>query len=198
MNTILLVILIAMDLILVGAVMMAFRRRNQAEPIELLREIHEEQRLLKELRDSVRDELVSRHADMKNLYEKVATMATETEIGLKSSGSLLAHEVASVVADVTQQIQEPLAKAQKQRTVLSSVIQKSREERQILQKAIARAEQLARFFDKKIPYQEVLAEIEDKKYVDARFLLSKGLSTAQVAAELGMPESDVNLIASMA
>ncbi len=61
MNTILLVILIAMDLILVGAVMMAFRRRNQAEPIELLREIHEEQRLLKELRDSVRDELTLRH-----------------------------------------------------------------------------------------------------------------------------------------
>ncbi|HYX39268.1 MAG TPA: hypothetical protein VE954_39710 [Oligoflexus sp.] len=198
MITILLVILIAMDLILVGAVMIAFRRRSQADPIELLREIHAEQRLLKELRDSVRDELLTKYSEMKHLYEKVATMATETEIGLKSSGSILAQEVASVVGDVTKQIQEPLAKAQKQRTVLSSVIQKSREERQILQKAIARAEQLARFFDKKIPYQEVLAEIEDKKYVDARFLLSKGLSSSQVAAELGMPESDVNLIASMA
>ncbi len=197
MITILLVVLIAMDLLLVGAVMIAFRRRSQAEPIELLREIHEEQRLLKELRDSVREEMSSKQSEMKHLYEKVAMMATETEVGLKSSGSILAKEVASVVTDVTKQIQDPLAMAQKQRTVLSSVIQKSREERQILQKSIARAEQLARFFDKKIPYQEVLEEIEDKKYVDARFLLSKGLTSSQVAAELGMTESDVGLIASM-
>lgn len=198
MVTLLLVILIAMDLILVGIVMVALKKRSQSDPIELLREIHEEQRLLKELRDSVRDELLTKHADMKNLYEKVATMATETEVGLKTSGSILAQEVATVVADVTRQIQEPLAKAQKHRTALSSVIQKSREERQILQKSLNRAEQLARFFDKKIPYEEVLAEIEDKKYVDARFLLSRGLSSVQVAAELGIPESDVNLIASMA
>ncbi len=197
MTTILLVILIAMDLILVGAVMLAFRRRTQSEPIALLREINEEQRLLKELRDNVREELLSKQTEMRTLYEKVAMMATETEMGLKSSGTILAKEVASVVADVTKQIQDPLAMAQKQRTVLSSMIQKSREERQILQKSIARAEQLARFFDKKVPYQEVLEEIEDKKYVDARFLLSKGLSSSQVAAELGMPESDVNLIASM-
>ncbi len=177
--------------------MLAFRRRTQSEPIALLREINEEQRLLKELRDNVREELLSKQTEMRALYEKVAMMATETEMGLNSSGTILAKEVASVVADVTKQIQDPLAMAQKQRTVLSSMIQKSREERQILQKSIARAEQLARFFDKKVPYQEVLEEIEDKKYVDARFLLSKGLSSSQVAAELGMPESDVNLIASM-
>jgi DNA-directed RNA polymerase specialized sigma subunit len=134
---------------------------------------------------------------MRSIYEKVTRIATETELGLKSTGTVLAQEVATVVGDVTKQIQEPLNKAEKQRTLLSSMIQKSREERQILQKSIARAEQLAKFFDKKIPYEEVLEAIEDKKYLDARFLLSKGLSSAQVAAELGLPESDVSLIASV-
>ncbi|MCX6128242.1 MAG: hypothetical protein NTX25_04160 [Proteobacteria bacterium] len=197
MNTLLLISLIAIDLILVGAVMVAFRRRSQLDPLGLMREIHEEQRLLKELRDSIHEELQVKQADMRMLYDKVAMMATETEVGIKSTGSILAEEVSSAVSEATRQIQDPLSLAQKQQTLLSSLIHKSRQERQILQKSIGRAEQLSKFFNKKIPYQEVLEEIQDKKYLDARCLLAKGLSTAQVAAELGLPESDVGLISSM-
>ena len=90
MTSMLLIILIAIDFVLIGAIMLAFKRQRQIEPLGLMRDIHEEQRLLKDLRDSVLEELQSKQADMRKLYEKVATMATETEVGLKSSGSLLA------------------------------------------------------------------------------------------------------------
>jgi hypothetical protein len=197
MSNLLLVMLIAIDLILIGLVFIALRRRQAPDILHVIREMDQEQRLLKEMRDSVKEELEQKHADMKQLYERVAAMATDAEIELKNSGSIVSQEVATVLAEAQRHMEEPLKLMTRHRTRLSALIQKSQEERQILQKSMARAEKLARFFDKRIPYQEVLDEIEDKKYSDARFLLSKGLSPEQVARELGLPASEVQMIASM-
>lgn len=197
MNNLLLLTLIAIDLILIGLVSIALRRRQSPDVLAVLREIDQEHRLLKDLRMSIKDELDSKQAEMKQLYEKVTVIATDAEMELKSGASFVTKEIETVLSEARQQLNEPLELIAKQRTRLSTLLQKSQEERQILQKSLARAEQLSRFFDKRIPYEEVLAEIEDKKYSDARFLLSKGLKPSQVASELGLPESDVMLIASM-
>jgi hypothetical protein len=71
-------------------------------------------------------------------------------------------------------------------------------EKQILLKSVSRGEKIARFFDKRLPYEEVLEDIEDKKYIDARHLLSQGIAPKQVAQELGMPESEINLMIGLA
>lgn len=197
MSNLLLVSLIAIDLVLIGLVAMALRRRQSPDMISVLREMDQEHRLLKELRSSIKDDLENKQAEMKQIYEKVTLIATDAEMELKSGANFLTKEIESALAEARQELKEPLELIAKQRTRLSALLQKSQEERQILQKSLSRAEQLSRFFDKKIPYEEVLAEIEDKKYSDARFLLSKGLKPSQVASELGLPESEVTLIAAM-
>lgn len=197
MNNALLILLIAIDLILVGLVFIALRKRQSPDLLGLLKEMDQEQRVLKELRNSIKDELETRHSEMKRIYDRVTVVASDAEMELKSSGDFVGKEVAHVLEEARKQLEAPLEELAEQRTRLSALLQKSQQERLILQKSTARAEKLSRFFDKRIPYQEVLEEIEDKKYIDARFLLSKGLSPQEVAAELSLPESDIQLIASM-
>lgn len=196
MTSLLLIILIAVDFILIGAVLIAFKKKQQSDPIEVLKAIHEEQKLLKEMRDSVRHEIEASHADMKLLYQKVSTIATETEHSLHSSSLHLQQELQEALHKMKEDLQEPFRLAQKHRTALSTVMQKCKEARVILQKSTARAEQLALFFQKNVPYEQVLEEIEDKKYRDARFLLAKGLSPKEVSSELSLSESEIQLIAS--
>jgi hypothetical protein len=198
MNQLLLSFLIAVDCALIALVLVALRRRKPDQSsITLLREVDHEHRLLKELRDSVRDELQQKHAEMKILYEKVSMMATETEMELRSGGQSLSHELEAVLTEARSRLEEDLEQVDKRRTHLSALLKKAKEERQLLQKALQRGERLAQFFDGRVPYQEVLDDIEDKKYVDARQLLAKGLAPLQVAKELGLAESEVQLIATM-
>ena len=197
MSNLLLIALIGMDMFLLGLVMVALRRRQSPDLLGILKEMDQEQRVLRELRDSIRDDLDHKMGEVKRIYEKVTVLASDAEMELKSSGDFVSKEVAAVLEEARKELEAPLEEIGNQRTRLSALLQKSKEERQILQKSVARAEKLSRFFDRRIPYQEVLEEIEDKKYIDARFLLSKGLSPQQVASELNLPETDVQLIASM-
>ncbi len=198
MSQSLLAVLIAIDFLLIALVLFALRKRPSAQiSVELLREIDHENRLLKEMRSTISEDLEKKYQDMKILYERVTALATEADVELKSSSSIVGQEVANVMEEARLKMEEPLQLLTKQRTRLSALIQKSQQERQFLQKAISRAEKLAKFFDQQIPYEELLEEIKDKKYTDARFMLAKGLSTQQIARELGLPESEVNLIASM-
>ncbi len=197
MSNLLLIALIGMDFFLLGLVLIALRRRQSPDLLGILKEMDQEQRVLKELRDSIRDDLDQKMVEVKRIYEKVTVIATDAEMELKSSSDFVSKEVAAVLEEARRELEAPLEEIASQRTRLSALLQKSKQERQILQKSMARAEKLSRFFDRRIPYQEVLEEIEDKKYSDARFLLSKGLSAQQVASELNLPETDVQLIASM-
>ncbi len=198
MNQILLAVLVGIDILLVGLVLLSFRaRRTHPISMDILKEIDHEHRLIKELRATVSEDLERRYQDMKNLYDKVSTLATEADVELKSSGNFMSREVAQAMEEARAQMEEPLQLMTKQRTRLSALIQKSQKEREFLQKAIQRAEKLAKFFNQNIPYEELLEEITDKKYSDARFLLAKGLSAQQVAKELGLPESEVQLISAM-
>ena len=150
-----------------------------------------------EVREKNLEDLEKKYSDMRGLYDRVTALATEADVELKSSSSLVGAEVAQVMEEARRTMEEPLQLITKQRTRLSALIQKSQQERQFLQKAIQRAEKLTKFFDQQVPYEELLEEIRDKKYTDARFLLAKGVSVAQVAREIGLPESEVSLIASM-
>jgi DNA-binding phage protein len=198
MNQTLLAILIAVDFVLIGLVLMALRRKQESPAsVTMLRELDHEHRLIKEMREAIREDLLQKHSEMKMLYEKVATIATETDMELKSGANSLAAEMEHVMADARSRLDEYLAQIDKRRTGFSSILKKAQEERQLLQKALSRGEKLTKFFDSTVPYQDVLEELEDKKYVDARHMLARGLAPAQVARELGLQEAEVQLIASM-
>jgi DNA-binding phage protein len=198
MNTILLTILIAVDLILLGLVLVALRRKRETPAsVSILRELDHEHRLIKQMREAVREDLAAKHGEMKAIYEKVATIATETDMELKSGAQSLQAEMEHVMAEARQRLEEYLDQIDKRRTGLSALVKKTAEERQLLQKALSRGEKLTKFFDSTVPYQDVLEELEDKKYVDARHMLARGIKPAQVARELGLQEAEVQLIASM-
>lgn len=198
MNQTLLALLIAVDVLLIGLVLLALRKKQETPAsVGMLREIDHEHRLIKEMREAVREDLLQKHAEMKMLYEKVATIATETDMELKSGAHSLAQEMEHVLQDARSRLDEYLTQIDKRRTGFSSLLKKAQEERQLLQKALSRGEKLTKFFDSTVPYQDVLEELEDKKYVDARHMLARGLEPAQIARELGLAESEVQLIASM-
>ncbi|MBC7533151.1 MAG: hypothetical protein H7318_16390 [Oligoflexus sp.] len=198
MNQMLLGLLIAVDFILIGLVVLALRRKHETPAsVGMLRELDHEHRLIKEMRDAVREDLLQKHAEMKMLYEKVAMIATEMDIELKSGANSLALEMEHVLQDARTRLDEYLTQIDKRRTGFSSLLKKAQEERSLLQKALSRGEKLTKFFDSTVPYQDVLEELEDKKYVDARHMLARGLAPSQVARELGLQESEVQLIASM-
>ena len=198
MNQTLLALLIGVDILLVVLVLMALRKRQETPAsLTMLRELDHEHRLIKEMREAVREDLLHKHSEMKLLYEKNATAATETDMELKSGAHSLHQEIEGLLTDARGRLDEYLTQIDKRRTNFSSLIKKAQEERQLLQKALSRGEKLTKFFDSTVPYQDVLEELEDKKYVDARHMLSRGVAPAQVAKELGLAESEVQLIASM-
>ena len=198
MDTTLLTLLIAVDFLLIGLVLLALRRKKETPAtMNILREMDQEHRLIKEMREAVREDLAQKHSEMKALYEKVAMIATETDMELKSGAHSLQSEMEHVMSDARLRLDNYLDQIDKRRTGLSALLKKVSDERLLLQKALSRGDKLTKFFDSTVPYQDVLEELEDKKYVDARDMLARGLQPAQVARELGLQEAEIQLIASM-
>ena len=72
----------------------------------------------------------------------------------------------------------------------------SREKDQLLN-AVRKGQILSKFFNQEIPYEQLLKDIELKKYDDARRLIGQGYSADQVAKELGMRTSEIEMIRSV-
>ncbi|MFW7381824.1 MAG: hypothetical protein ACOH5I_23665 [Oligoflexus sp.] len=165
--------------------------------MEILKEIHEEKRRSKELQLSFREEVQQFHQQAKDLHQRMVQLATEAEMEIKSSGSTLSAELDRLLADLSKKVDVSVEDITRHRSSISALIQKAQRERQFLSKSVTKAEKLIQFFKSKVPVEEVLEEIEDKKYLDARHLLAKGLSVEEVATEIGLPISEVNLLATV-
>lgn len=193
MITALIVFLIVMDIVLLAIVYRLGKQR--INPVDILKEIHEEKRRTKELQASFREEAQQFHIQSKDLHQRMVRLATEAEMEINSSGKTLSTELDRLLEDLTKKVEISVGDITRHRSSISSLIQKSQQERQFLNKSVSKAEKLLKFFRGKIPVDEVLEEIEDKKYIDARHLLAKGLSVEEVATEIGLPISEVNLLA---
>ena len=193
MTTFLLAALILLDLGLLAAVF--FLNRRQEAHGELVQELSEERRLLGELRTTVQEELEAAQSRAREMINKVTRLATEAEQEVKAGGQTLAHEMEAVVTELSGRFEQPLKDLGRKQSYLENLLKRVDSEKLLLQKLIARGEKICKFFDERVPYEEVLHEIADKKYVDALSLLAKGTTPAQVAAELGMSESEVRLVA---
>ena len=192
MTTILLAALIFLDLGLIVVVARLSQRRDSGQL-----ELAEERQLLGELRSSVKEELEAAQAKARATLDKAMRLATEAEQEVKTGGQSLAQEMEQVAAQLAGQFDEPLRELGKRQTYLEALLRRIDNEKASLQKLLARGEKICRFFDNRVPYEEVLAEIEDKKYADARSLLARGKAPASIAAELGMSETEVRLVAGL-
>jgi len=192
MTTILLAALIFLDLGLIVVVARLSQRRDSGQL-----ELAEERQLLGELRSSVKEELEAAQAKARATLDKAMRLATEAEQEVKIGGQSLAQEMEQVAAQLAGQFDEPLRELGKRQTYLEALLRRIDNEKASLQKLLARGEKICRFFDNRVPYEEVLAEIEDKKYADARSLLARGKAPASIAAELGMSETEVRLVAGL-
>ncbi|SMF66380.1 DUF2802 domain-containing protein [Pseudobacteriovorax antillogorgiicola] len=195
MVTLLLVMLVVLDLFLLGLIY--FMNKQRFNPVELLKEVSNERKLLKEMRESIQVELQEKYRKAEEIYKKINSLAAEAEVEVKKSTELLSKEMADVLDEFGHRLSNSGEQITRQKTALGATLQRAAKERELLKKVVARGEKLSKFFDRKIPYEEVLEEIEDKKYLDARHLLSKGLTAGEVAQEVGLSESEVCLIASI-
>ena len=195
MVTIILIVLALLDVFLLGIVY--FLGKQRINPVELLKEMDEERRLLKELGQAVKEEMEQGEQRCRDVLNKVTAIATDIDMEMKSGSEAISGEVGKVLDQVAERIQEPMKTMAKKQASLEALLKKVEKERFILKKSLARGEVLVKFFNQNLPYEEVMREIEDKKYLDARQLLSRGMSSIEVARELDLPESEVSLLVSL-
>lgn len=195
MQTAILAILALLDLVLLGVVYVLGKR--QIQPVEILRDLNEERRLLKELRQAVKEELEDAHRRSHDALRRVSTVATEVEMEFKGGRETMNKEMEEVLKEFSGKVETLLSGLTKKQAMIEKLLKKVETEKAVLGKALERGDKLTRFFNQSVPYEEVLEEIEDKKYSDARELLSKGLKPRDVAKCLGMPEAEVTLIAAV-
>lgn len=195
MVTLLLIFLVLVDVIMLGIIFYYSKKRNS--PMDALKEITQEKRELKELGQSIREDINFKKNEFQDLYKKINALAAEAEIESKSYRANLSTEMGQLLEEFSGKLNHTAQKIMKEKMALSALMQKSERERKTLQRIVLRSEKLGKFFDKKVPYEEVLEEIEDKKYVDARHLLAQGLSKEEVSSEVGLSLSEVALIASI-
>lgn len=195
MTTVFLVLLVVIDLVLLGIVFVLAKR--QVNPVEILRDLAEERRLLKDLRETIQDEMNDSYSKVKSMADRVSTVAAEVDMEMKSGRDTFAKIIEEAVQEFSQRIEKLAVQITKRQVALEKLSKAAGRERDLLTRALERGEKLSHFFRNQMPYEQVLEEIEDKKYLDARELLVKGITPHEVARTLNLPEAEVTLIASV-
>lgn len=195
MSTLLLIALVIMDAILFWLVYKL--SRDRFEPNTVLRELHEERKIINQIREALKDEIVHAQTRFRDALDKVTRLASEAEQEVSSGREVLARAAEEVAQDLSAQMEGPALELKKRQASLELLLKKVNSERALLQKSLERGEKICRFFDQKVPYEEVLREIQDKKYADARQLLAQGMKATQVAKEVGLTDVEVSLLVSV-
>ena len=195
MSIVLLIILILVDVVLIGAVY--FLGKNQFDPSGLVQELNEERQMLKEMRSALKEEIESAQARNQATLDQVSGIAAEVEMEIKTNSGSIDLEMKKIVAEIEESIEDPLRKLTRKQSSIEKMLRTLSVEKKSLQTTLNRAEKLSKFFSNSLPYEEVLEEIEDKKYVDAKHMITQGMPRNRIAEELGLSETEVDLIASM-
>lgn len=193
MVTTLLILLTITDVILLGVIYLMSRRKVNISG-NMISEITEERHMLNELRESVREELLEASHKIKLATNEINRIAAEVEADAKGGATAIRTELESAATDLCQKFSEPLKELEIRQTALTKLYRQVEKQRELLLRTVNKGEQITKFFNSKIPYEDLLSEIEEKKYDDARALLAKGITTNEVAAQLGMSALEVKLL----
>lgn len=195
MSSIILGILVVLDIVLLGIVYVLGKR--QVQPLEIMQDLTEDRRMLKELRLVVKEELEDGLTRMRSMLERVNKLAAEVELEIKSSRTSMNKEMEEVLGQFSNNVEKIVGQITRKQASLEKISRVAEQQTLLLSKSLERGEKMAQFFNNRLPYEEVLEEIQDKKYADARELLSRGMMPQEVARYLNMPESEVSLIAAV-
>lgn len=195
MSSIILGILVVLDVVLLGIVYVLGKR--QVQPLEIMQDLTEDRRMLKELRQVVREEMEDGLTRMRGMLERVNLLAAEVDLEIKSSRMSMNKEMEEVLGQFSENVEKIVGQITRKQASLERISRSAEQQTLLLSKSLERGEKMAQFFNNRLPYEEVLEEIQDKKYADARELLSKGMLPQEIARHLNMPESEVSLIAAV-
>lgn len=193
--TFLLVFLLVLDLgLIVGIVLYLKNNRNQAEVLEALTE---ERLTLKRVRAEIRDEMEQAKSYIDSEVTNYKRLAAEVEEETKTGKSQIQENLKEVITEFSHSFEEPLKELSRKQNSLEGAIRLAGKERTQLLNAIKKGQLISKFFNQEIPYEQLLKDIELKKYDDARKLIGQGYSADQVAKELGMRASEIEMIRSV-
>ena len=195
METLLLIFLVIVDFGLL--IYVYFLSKSRAESPEFLKEMATERKIVEELRASLKDQALESQNEIKKLTEKVTVLVTEAEMEYEKIKNVLDASTSDLIKEIERKLDDPVAYITKKCDVVQHNLDAISKEKDALLLALKKAETLSKFFNEKLSYEDLLEEIEDKKYVDARHLLSKGVSPKDISAQLNIPQSEVELLISM-
>ena len=193
MVTTLLILLTVMDVVLLAVVFLMSRRKGNI-PSSLMAEITEERHMLNELRESVREELRDASLKIQSATKNINRIAAEVDADTKGVASAIRTELESAASELCSRFTAPLTELEARQTALIKLYKQIDRQKEMLARTVNKGEQITKFFNNKIPYEELLSEIEEKKYDDARALLAKGISSQEIASQLGMSTLEVKLL----
>ena len=98
MTTILIILLLIVDVVLLGVLYFIGKRR--INPVEVISELNEERRLLKEMRENIREEMeIALNKSMAHV-DKMHTVATEVEMEVRTGSETLKSELETLIKEM--------------------------------------------------------------------------------------------------
>lgn len=192
MSTLVLGAIIAVDILLIAG--MYILLRNQRGTDLAVSDLTAERELISNLQSTIKRDISATNAEQKTMMSKLSKIAAEIEQEVSTQKSGITDNLDEITSELAKEFETPLRELTRKQNALEALYKRLKQERSEVEKATAKAAQLTKFFNEKVPYEDILSELEDKKYMDARRLLSKGLSTDEVSNRLGLPIAEIEVM----
>lgn len=192
-TTILIAALIIFDAILLYLYLR--KERNSTDALQVLKEVHRERTELIALKDQLRSELAAQKEQHSQQMTKITAIAAEMDMDVQTFKDTISKDLDQMLGNFTDTCKEQQNKARKHSLALEAMINNCDSQHKLLLRSIKRAERLAKFFTKDMPYEDIIADLTTKKYQDARAMITSGVPAHQVAKELGLSDSELQVMA---
>lgn len=193
LTTILIAALIVFDAVLLALYLK--RERKSTDALEVLKEVHREKTELMSLKDQLRGELAQHKEQHLQQMAKISAIAAEMDMDVQTFKDTISQDLDQMLDNFTENCKEQQNKARKHNFALEAMINSCNDQHKLLLRSIKRAERLTKFFAKDLPYEDIIADLTTKKYQDARAMITSGVPAHQVAKELGLSDSELQVMA---
>lgn len=191
--TILIAALIIFDAVLL--VMYMKKDKKSTDALAVLKEVHREKTELTRLKDQLKAELAEQKDQHRQQMTKITAIAAEMDMDVQTFKDTIGQDLDQMLSNFTGKCEEQQSKARKHNFALEAMIKSCDEQHKLLLRSIKRAERLTKFFAKDLPYEDIIADLTTKKYQDARAMMTSGVPAQQVARELGLTDSELQVMA---
>lgn len=192
MSTLVLGAIIAVDVLLIFG--MYILLRNQKGTDLAISDLTAERELISNLQSTIKKDISITNAEQKTMMSKLSMIAAEIEQEVSSQKSGITENLDEITSELAKEFEAPLRELTRKQNAIEALYKRLKQERLEVDRAMEKASQLIKFFNDKVPYEDILSELEDKKYMDARRLLSKGMSPDEVSNRLGLPVAELEVM----